>query len=171
MKHFASILLLLCLLISMAACGDTTPAETTTAPAAAPEAATDGYVFSFKGQQIYMSADAQPILDALGEPVSTTEQTSCAFDGLDKTFYYGSFYMDTYPVDGKDYVYSLWLVDDTVTTAEGLYIGATQAQVESIYGAEGFNGSNAYIMTKGGSRLTIILEEGLVSSIQYDAVI
>ena len=70
-----------------------------------------------------------------------------------------------------DYVYSAWLVDDSSTTPEGIYIGASQAEVEAAYGAEGFNGSNAYVMTGTTSTLTIIMTDGVVSSIQYDAVV
>ena len=163
------------LLLSMVACGEGDAQQTTpgtTVPAApnveVPE--DPGYVFGYNGTQIPMKAEAQPILEALGEPKSYTETASCAFVGLDKTYFYGSFYLTTCPIEDKDYIYGLWLVDDTVTTAEGLYIGASQADVERIYGTEGYNGSNGYILTKGACRLTIILEEGLVSSIQYDAV-
>ena len=40
----------------------------------------------------------------------------------------------TYPEDGKDYVYSIELKDDTVTTKEGAYIGMAKADVVSAYG-------------------------------------
>ena len=40
-----------------------------------------------------------------------------------------------------------------------------------IYGADGFNGTNAYILKGTTSTLTIILSDGVVSSIQYDAVV
>ena len=43
--------------------------------------------------------------------------------------------------------------------------------MEKAYGAESFNGTNAYIMTNGKSTLTVILTDGAVSSIQYDAVV
>ena len=62
-------------------------------------------------------------------------------------------------------------MDDSSTTPQGIYIGATQAEVEAAYGTEGFNGSNAYVMTGTTSTLTIILTDGVVSSIQYDAVV
>jgi hypothetical protein len=62
-------------------------------------------------------------------------------------------------------------VDDSVETPEGIYIGASQADVEAAYGAENYNGTNAYIITGQSTRLTIILDNGVVSSIQYDAVI
>ena len=175
MKKTFTILMLCVLLLSLAACGEGNPEQTvpeTTSPAG-PNMDTPvdpGFVFSYKDTEITMKADAQPILAVLGEPMSYTETASCAFTGLDKTYYYGSFYLYTCPIEGKDYVYGLMLMDDTVTTAEGLYIGASQAEVERLYGTEGYNGSNGYILNKGACTLTIILEEGVVSSIQYDAV-
>ena len=156
MKKIMTLLLSAALMLSLAACGGE-PAEPREA----------GYAFVYKDTSIGMGVDAAPILEALGEPVSCTEETSCAFEGLDRTYYYGSFYLQTSPEGEQENIYSLWLADDTVTTPEGLFIGAPQAQVEAIYGAEGFNGSNAYVMKKGPSRLTVILEDGLVSSIQY----
>ena len=171
MKKILCLLAALCLLMSLAACNSGTPAQTT-APAAtnAPAAQAEGYNFTVNGTKISMHAAAAPIVAALGEAKNYTEQTSCAFEGIDKTYYYGSFYMTTYPMKDADYVFSLWFADDSVTTEEGIYVGATQAAVEAAYGASGYNGSNAYIMTKGQTKLTIILEAGVVTSIQYDAL-
>ncbi len=171
MKKIASIILLLCLVLT--ACGgnnETTGTQPSTQGGTAAPVAS-GYVFTYREVNIQMHAEAAPIVAALGEPKSYTEETSCAFDGLDKTYYYGSFYLQTYPLNGVDYVYSLWIVDDSVTTPEGLYIGAPQAQVEQVLGADSFNGSNAYTLTKDSGRLTIILTDGVVSSIQYDAIL
>ena len=168
MKRTILLLSLFTLVLSLCACGAAQAETTPTVPA---QPADPGYTFTHKDVRIAMSAPAADLIAALGEPVSFTEQASCAFTGLDKTYYYGSFYMDTYPAEDGDRVYSLWIVDDTVTTEEGLYIGAAQAQVEAIYGADGFNGANAYILEKGVCRLTILLEEGVVTSIQYDAIL
>ena len=126
---------------------------------------------TIRGVDVLMNAEAAPVLEALGEPVSFTEEASCAFTGMDKTYNYGGFFLQTYPIGDKDYIYSVWLMDDSSTTPEGIYIGATQAEVEAAYGADSFNGSNAYILTGTTSTLTIILTDGVVSSIQYDAVV
>lgn len=173
MRHISRILIITLLLLSLCACSSGTSPEGTQPPEqTGPEASVPtGFIFTHNGTQIAMNLPAEPIIAALGEPVSFTEQTSCAFTGLDKTYYYGSFYMDTYPTENGDRVYSLWIVDDTVTTQEGLYIGAAQSQVEALYGADGFNGSNAYILEKEQSRLTILVENGVVTSIQYDAIL
>lgn len=182
MKKIICLLLALCLALSLAACapeqpqggettapntGDTTPA--TTVPGET-QPAEKGFTFVANGVEIAMKADAAPILAALGEPKSYTEETSCAFTGLDKTYYFGSFYLNTYPQGDKDHVFAAWFADDTITTDEGIYIGSTQAAVEAAYGADSYNGVNAYIIHKGESKLTIILTEGMVSSIVYDAV-
>ena len=163
MKRISAILLTLMLVLSMAACGgDETPTQPETK---------DNYVFSYKGTALMMDVEATDIVAALGTPKSYTEETSCAFEGLDKTYYYGSFYLSTYPMGDKDFVYSVWFADDSVATAEGIRIGSTQSQVESAYGTANYNGSNAFIMTKGESKLTIILTDGEVSSVQYEIIL
>lgn len=197
MKKLLCMLLALCMLFALAACGgnddaandqaennaqaennDNAAAENNGDAQANDDAADDqaaasdpGFVFTYNGTDISMNAPAEPILAALGEPKSYTEEASCAFEGLDKTYYYGSFYLQTYPMTDGDYIYCLWMVDDTITTAEGIYIGAPESQVEAAYGADSYNGTNAYIVTKGDSKLTVIIESGVVSSIQYDAVV
>lgn len=119
--------------------------------------------------EIAMNTDAAPILKQLGEPIHYTEEASCAFKGLDKTYDYGSFILQTYPNEDKDYILSLWFTDDRVATDEGITIGATQDEVEKAYGTECYNGSNAYVKTVGDTKLTIILKDGVVSSILYEA--
>ena len=192
MKKLISLILALAMVCAMAACGgsetpahadNNTPAtnnnaqpeaETPTeAPAEEAPAAAEGeaYTFTYGSTKIAMNAEAAPILEALGEPKSYTEEESCAFEGLDKTYYFGSFYLQTYPEADTDYIYCLWLVDDSVETEEGIYIGASQAEVEKAYGAENFNGKNAYVVTSGDCTLTVILENGVVNSIQYNAVV
>lgn len=175
MKKLLCLILVLAMTACLAACNGSNPADgnnETTPTNNSNNTVTDpGYSFKHNGTEIIMNADAAPIVAALGEPKRYTEETSCAFSGLDKTYDYGSFYLQTYPQGDKDYVYSVWFADDGVNTNEGAYIGMAQADVEKIYGAESFNGSNAYILTKGVCKLTVIITDGVVSSIQYDAVL
>ena len=185
MKKLFALILALSLVLTMAACGGepTTQPSGTNAPAVStpsvdtPTAVTpvqpdpDSWTYTVRDVDVMMHAPAAPVIEALGEYVSYTEEASCAFTGLDKTYFYGGFYLQTYPIGEEDYIFSLWLIDDSSATPEGIYIGAPQSEVEAAYGTAGFNGSNAYIMTGTTSTLTIILTDGVVSSIQYDAVI
>ena len=163
MKKFISLILAMLMLLTFAGCG--VNSDDTSSPYEA------GYTFTANGVKIAMSDDASAIVSALGNPISYTEETSCAFEGLDKTYYYGGFYMTTYPEDDKDYVYSVWFADDSVETEEGLYIGSSKSDVERIYGAEGANSENSYVFKKGNSKLIIIMTDNVVSSIQYEAVV
>ena len=74
-------------------------------------------------------------------------------------------------MDGKDYIYNLWFADDGVATDEGIRIGSSQSQVEDTYGKECFNGTNSFVMTKGQSRLVILIEDDTVSSIRYEVIV
>jgi len=131
----------------------------------------ENFSFTYESLQIILGSDASSVIEALGEPVSYTEEPSCAFAGMDKTYYYGSFYLSTYPLEGKDYVYRIWFADDTVATEEGIRIGSQSAQVAQIYGTDSFNGTNANILVRGNSRLTVLMEEGTVVSVQYEMVL
>ena len=154
------ILLAAVMLLSLAGCGSDDP-----------DSQEENFAFTYNGTKITLGAEAAPIINALGEPKSYTEEPSCAFDGMDKTYYYGSFYLSTYPLDGKDYVYSIWFADDSAATNDGIRIGTTKAQLEAIYGADCFNSTNAYTQTRGSSKLTILIEDGMVSSIQYELIL
>ena len=129
------------------------------------------FAFTWEETRIEMHDQAAPLVDALGGPQSYAEKANAAFDGPGKTYDYGSFYFSTYPSDEKDLVYSLWFADDTVATEEGISIGSTQAQVEKVYGSDCFQETNACTLTGKTSRLIIVLSEGIVSSIAYEAIL
>lgn len=172
MKRLIVIVALLCMVMSLAAC---TAPQTSDNKGTTPNMGNPGdpnaYYFTYKGTEIRLNGDMEVILNALGEPKNYTEETSCAFEGLDKTYTYGSFVIQTYPKADKDYVYMFWFLDDLVQTPEGVKIGDTQAAVEAAYGADSYNGRNAYILKKDNYSMTVILEDGVVSSIQYTIVI
>lgn len=160
MKRISLFLLAAIMLLSLVGCGSTDidPQE-------------ENFSFTYNGTKITLGAEAAPIIDALGEPRSYTEEPSCAFEGMDKTYYYGSFYLSTYPLNGKDFVYSFWFADDSVATEDGIRIGSTQAQMETIFGANCFNGTNTYMQSKGESKVVYLLEDGLIKSIQYELIL
>ena len=84
-----------------------------------PEVPDANYAFRSGNTEIAIDADAAPILASLGEWRDYAESASCAFEGLDKVYTYAGFEVQTYPMNGKDYVYMVMLYDDTVATPEG----------------------------------------------------
>ncbi len=155
MKRFA---FWLALLLCLTGCREAQPE--------APERP-ENLAFTWQGITMTLDAPAEPVLTALGEPKTYTEEASCAFDGLDKTYYYGSFYLTTYPGKGGDRIAKIWFADDSVTTREGICVGATRAQVEAAYGVMP-DGETACVVQRGNSRMTLILKDDLVGSIVYE---
>lgn len=59
------------------------------------------------------------LVAALGELRSCTESPGCAFEGVDRIYYYGGFYLSTSQMDGTQCIQCLWFADDTVATEAG----------------------------------------------------
>ena len=130
---------------------------------------TSKYVFKVKnknGYEVKIDADMSEVLSALGEPLSYFEAASCAFEGLDKTYTYAGFTVMTRPDGSKDYVNAIFLTDDSLTTAKGIYIGASADEVIAAYG-ETAKTDTLISYTDGNTTLNFILKNGKVVSIEY----
>lgn len=122
-------------------------------------------VFLYNGTEIVMGVEAAPILEALGEPKSCTEEPSCLFEGVDKTYYYDGFYILTSPSPDGERIQKLWFADDSVQTPEGIAIGDEAAEVMEAYEVE--TCGEIYFYDQGDTRLNIVTEKGVVTSVQY----
>ncbi|MBP1754260.1 MAG: hypothetical protein H6Q59_658 [Firmicutes bacterium] len=130
-----------------------------------------GFSFEYQGVKIPMNVDVAPIVEKLGKSVDYFEAASCAFQGLDKIYYYNGFELGTYPNGNKDYVSYVNLLDDSVTTAQGIYLGSTLDEVISAYGSEYTAEGTSYVYRLGDSKLTFIIEEDAVTQITYSAIV
>lgn len=130
-----------------------------------------GYVFEVDGITIAMHEEAGPILEELGEARGYFEAESCAFDGLDKTYTYHGFELCTYELDGKDYVASIFFLDDSVSTPEGVYLYSSLEDVISAYGDSYSTSFNLYIYELEDSQIRFLIENDHVDSIEYVAVL
>lgn len=139
-------------------------------PTVAPDTLHDSFVFpASNGTEefaVSIDQDMAEVLAALGEAQSYFEAASCAFEGLDKTYTYPGFQIITRPEGDKDYVNSILLTDDSVTTQEGIYIGGSKDDITAAYGAGEETGS-AIMYTKGNVTLSFILEGDKIISIEY----
>lgn len=169
MKKLLCSLLCLLVLFLFVGCSDSDNKTATKTDTNTPTA--ESHSFTYEGTKIEMGTEANDVLEQLGEPKSYTEEASCAFEGLDKTYFYGSFYVTTYPDGDKENFYSAWFADDSITTAEGIYIGSSKADVEKAYGSDAFDGVNSFTILKGKSKLTVIIEDDFVTDITYDAIV
>ena len=170
MKRYITAVILILMLICLTACGRGTQknganAEKTASPqeTAQQEA---GWYFEKGDVKIEIGAKAEPILKALGDPKSSYEAPSCAFDGMDVIYTYPGFEVLTYVMDGEAKISGVVLRDDTVETAEGICIGSSKADVEAAYGKIE-EGATSLQVTRGSCELLVILTDDAVSSIQY----
>ena len=167
MKRLFALLLALALCVCLASCTNETNPEPASKTSSASEETKEVFAFTYNGTALAMHAPAAPLLEKLGEPKSYTESPSCAFSGLDKTYFYGSFYVTTYPFEDTDYILGVWFADDSVATDKGIFIGSKKEDVIAAYGqADGAS----LVYTKGQSTLTFVIKDDTVSDILYDAV-
>ena len=177
-----TVLTALALTVGLTACGGGETAQTPTpapsAPAAqsaAPEVSpatsqgfpADTYFFLSGDFAISIGQDMADVLAALGEPQSYFEAASCAFEGLDKTYTYSGFQITTRPEGDKDYVNSILLTDDSVSTPEGIYIGSPVEDAEAAYTFSGTGIHSSASFTLGDATLSLIFQDGKVISIEY----
>lgn len=159
---------------SLAGCGAGEEKNTTTASKDSNVTSNEakGYVFEADGVKVGMDMEAAPIVKALGDPASYFEAASCAFEGLDKMYGYGSYEVDTYELDGKDYISGVIFKDDMISTPEGVSIGNTKDDMVKAYG-EGFtNEQGMLVYEKEGTKLKFVLDENNeITSITYSSTI
>lgn len=127
----------------------------------------DGYVFETNGVKIAINAKAADIVKKLGDPLSKYEATSCAFGDLDITYTYADFELITYQLKGVDYISQVTLLDDNVATPEGVAIGDAASKVQDTYGKPDSEDNGSYLYKKGDMKLLFVIEDDMVSSIQY----
>ena len=193
MKRICTLFLALLLLASLTACGskedkqpdtvdppasdsanDATPPagdktdapSTPSGPAPTPKADSK-YVLSYQGCELPMNTDFAPLLAYLGEPASYFEAESCAFEGLDKTYTYDAVEIITYPDGDLDRISYVRILNDAVSTPEGITVGSTAEEVAAAYG-EG--SGNQYDYEDGDCLLSFILKDGKVVSVEYTAL-
>jgi len=175
MKKLIALALTGILLLALCACGGGSAA--TPAPTAQTGGeqgnANDGFeAYTFLvndgavNYAVQVNADMADVLAAVGEAQSYFEAESCAFQGLDKTYTYAGYTITTRPEGEKDFVNSILLTDDSVTTEEGIYIGSSKADVVAAYG-EGEDTGAMLSYTKGDCTLSFILDGDKVISIEY----
>ncbi|MCR5829085.1 MAG: hypothetical protein K6F93_01895 [Lachnospiraceae bacterium] len=124
----------------------------------------NAYVFKYKGLALTpgMGWD-EKTAEALGEPISYFEAKSCVFEGIDRMYTYPGFEVDVSPDGmGGEAVTTIYLLDDSVTTPEGAYIGCGRNLIEKLYGA---NESLEYI--GGETVLEFVTKDETVVGICY----
>ena len=175
-------LLTLCLVtamtLSLVACGnsnDTKVIESNSTQKASGSEQTastqTGYVFNYDGMDIPVDADVAPIIDKLGEPSNYFESPSCAADGIGKLYTYSDFEIQTYPDGDVDKVLAVRLLNDTVSTAEGIDLSSSKDDIVAAYGDATEETDRSLKYEKDGMSLVFIFGDNGLISIEYDSAL
>lgn len=180
MKKLIAILLAMLLPVMMMACGGSTDTESpapTTEPVEAENTTpgdteakekVEGYSFTLGDIKLVPGADFDPTV--LPEATSVYEVPSCAIEGTDNLYAYDSIEITAFDDGEGEIIYSVYIVDANTPTDEGLYIGDGLEEVNAIYGTDRTENGNELTYQKGDSLLIIIIENDVVISVEYRAV-
>lgn len=158
---------------------DTEDTELSAAETAIPETAEEadaavtadeeGFWFVYNGEVIRMGDYIEGVVSKLGAASDYVESDSCTSEGMMKTYYYSGAEISAYAkTEGDEYrIFSIILTDDSISTAEGLYIGQTQDEMTAVYGTNYQSVPGVCQYTKNGTALTFDLEGEDIICITY----
>ena len=109
--------------------------------------------------------------DIFGQEQSYSEVPSCAGQGTDKVYNYGSYEITAYQDGDQEKIYSVYFINDQITTTEGVKISDDSSVIFEKYGDNYEQTGNQYTYTSGNVELSFIVENDFVTSITYTLVI
>lgn len=127
--------------------------------------ARDIFYIEYNNVKVELGAKADGVLPALGEATSVKSVGNCGGLGEQIKYTYPSIVIYTLKADGEETLDQIDLLDDLVTTSEGIYIGSAKADVESAYGTPDKSSDSSLQYSEGNCYLAFGLNGGEVVSI------
>ena len=181
MRKILALTLAVMLLLTLAACGSpdptqpekenpatpTDPTPTDPTPVQTPSASNpeDGFGFTLEGVTLYPGAALD--VSQLPEPESVTQIPSCANQGTDNVYNFGTVEVTAFQTDAGEIIYSIYILDANTPTDLGLYLGDGQETVEGLYGTDYTTLDGQLVYAVGNSSLVILLDNDQVLSIDH----
>ena len=100
-----------------------------------------------------------------------SEIPSCAFEGTDNVATFSHAEITSAQVNGVETVYSVYFLDTEIKTEEGVAISDDRAKVIEAYGENFEENGNKITYTKGNVELSFLIENDIVTSIEYVLVV
>ncbi len=144
MKRFL-VIIPLCLALILSSCATDTRDESESAAAALGSFTQQDLVFAIDGTNFALDTDIAPLMEILGDDYTLSSAPSCVYDGEDKTFDYGNIIIYTYPNGDTDIIWEIDIFGAEYSTAKGIKVGDTLADINAAYGDSGFEAGNTYI--------------------------
>ncbi len=129
----------------------------------------EGFAFKAGGVEIAIG-DSEDVLSQLGA-CTPEESPSCGgIAGNDRVYTYAGFRVKTTPAESGNAVCQIELLDDSVKTPEGLYIGMLAEEAKNVMSGKGTYAAigDGFSCTKGNTKLQVSVSgDGTVSGIAY----
>ncbi len=155
-QKILAVLLATLMLLALAACGGADTLDTS--------GATD-WTLTVNGKTLQVGMDMPK---DLGEPTSYFESASCAIEGLDKDYTYGSILVRSEDDGKNERIVRMTILDDGATTVKGATIGSSRDAVIAAHGQPTSESATALTYEAGaGSTVKFLLRDGTVTSIVY----
>lgn len=154
---------------SAAEAATTVAAQETTAAAQETGAiAESDVVFNYNGAKVELNTPIDSMISAIGEANDVSSQLSCHGEGEDKTYTYNGFTVNSYPLDGKDYVMEVVVNQAGIPTSKGVSVGDPVSKVTEAYG-DNYKAVGVYYSYDAGNKksLQFLIENDAVTEIDY----
>ncbi len=164
MKRIIATTVALLILLTLVSCGARENKKTS--PPTAHE-----YVFLRDGESI-AAGDSASAIRRLGQYKSRRAVGSCAGVGEDVLYVYDGFRVTVYGEDGNGggHIQMIEFTNDTVSTAEGIFVGADVESVVRAYGDEYTEMGEGLRYVGENCILQFSVRQGVVTSIKYIAL-
>lgn len=124
-------------------------------------------VFAFKTNGVNIIPGTPFNADDLPEASSIYTVPSCAIEGTDNVYNYTTFEVTAYDEGDGEFVYSVYLLDPNVTTAEGLSLGDNISRAIELYGENYTQDGSAYVYARSSTMLYLIVQNDSIIGIEY----
>lgn len=109
--------------------------------------------------------------DIFGQEQSYSEVPSCAGQGTDKVYNYGSYEITAYQDGDEEKIFSVYFIDDKITTTEGVKVSDESSVMFEKYGDNYEQIGNQYTYISGNVEISFIIENNFIISITYTLVV
>ena len=127
------------------------------------------YGYTYEGVALIPGDPFDP--GVLPEADSVFEVPSCAIEGTDNLYNYGTFELTAFNDGTGEVIYSIFFIDPNITTDEGLALGDDVSKVIALYGEDYTQEGTAYVYTAGDTILSILVQNDTVTSIELRMVV
>ena len=133
------------------------------------EEVTAEYKFVYSGVDVTPGSDFDSSL--IDEKANKSTITSCAFEGLDNVYTYSNIEITANESNDKEMVYSVYLLDDSIETPEGVKVTDEKSDMIEAYGDNYAEDGGIYTYSSDDVKLNFTINNDVVVGIEYIYII